>query len=385
MNTSARRWFLLLGAVLVVHASEEAKKEKAFSIFSVVNFENIQCRSQDTLSSGTTSNRNGTCFTSSECATKGGTASGNCASGFGVCCLFKVSSASSTINQNNTYIQNPSFPAVYTATTSLSYKVQKAVSSVCWLRLDFETFTTLGPANSEEVGGGVCRDTFKVVTQTKQQIPTICGFNSGQHLYVDLGVASNDFVNLDFTFTGASTIRTWEIKTTQLECSNPNRPPAGCLQYFTTMVGRITTFNFLDSATSHLASQDYSICVRKQDGFCCVQYQTCYDQSSAFALDATLKAQASDSTCSGDYLYIPGSNAVCSAANNQQLTHRYCGPILGNTVGTAIKNTPICDCTAPFNLMIHTDAVSDTAKDAANSVLSRGLCLDYTQLPCTTN
>ena len=34
---------------------------------------------------------------------------------------------------------------------------------VCWLRLDFETFTTLGPADSQELSGGVCRDTFKVV------------------------------------------------------------------------------------------------------------------------------------------------------------------------------------------------------------------------------
>ena len=31
MNASARKWFLLLGAVLVVHASEDAKKEKGNS------------------------------------------------------------------------------------------------------------------------------------------------------------------------------------------------------------------------------------------------------------------------------------------------------------------------------------------------------------------
>jgi hypothetical protein len=49
---------------------------------------------------------------------------------FGVCCLFKVSAVSSTINQNNTYVQNPAFPAVYTGTpTTLSYKVQKSAGS----------------------------------------------------------------------------------------------------------------------------------------------------------------------------------------------------------------------------------------------------------------
>ena len=31
---------------------------------------------------------------------------------------------------------------------------------VCFIRLDFEAFTLLGTANTEEVGGGVCQDTF---------------------------------------------------------------------------------------------------------------------------------------------------------------------------------------------------------------------------------
>jgi hypothetical protein len=41
-----------------------------------------------------------------------------------------VSAVSSTIKENNTYIQNPSFPAVYSGTaTTLSYKIQKTASS----------------------------------------------------------------------------------------------------------------------------------------------------------------------------------------------------------------------------------------------------------------
>jgi hypothetical protein len=35
------------------------------------------------------------------------------------------------------------------------------------------------------------------------------------------------------------------------------RPPDGCLQYWTTATGRITTFNFLSTtASSHLANQE---------------------------------------------------------------------------------------------------------------------------------
>jgi hypothetical protein len=33
---------------------------------------------------------------------------------------------------------------------------------VCWLRLDFESFTLLGPTVSTETQGGLCPDTFRV-------------------------------------------------------------------------------------------------------------------------------------------------------------------------------------------------------------------------------
>ena len=44
------------------------------SLFSVVTFQNAGCQA-------TTSTRNGTCFTTTECQDKGGLASGNCAAG----------------------------------------------------------------------------------------------------------------------------------------------------------------------------------------------------------------------------------------------------------------------------------------------------------------
>ncbi len=48
-----------------------------FSLFSIVTFKNDGCAS----SSGSSTTRNGTCYTATECSNKGGTASGNCASG----------------------------------------------------------------------------------------------------------------------------------------------------------------------------------------------------------------------------------------------------------------------------------------------------------------
>ena len=51
------------------------------SLFSVVQFKNNEC----TATSGLT----GVCYSSTECTDNGGSASGNCASGFGVCCIVK--------------------------------------------------------------------------------------------------------------------------------------------------------------------------------------------------------------------------------------------------------------------------------------------------------
>ena len=50
-------------------------------LFTIVRFGNTACDADVTA-------RNGTCYTAAECASKGGTSSGTCASGFGVCCTF---------------------------------------------------------------------------------------------------------------------------------------------------------------------------------------------------------------------------------------------------------------------------------------------------------
>ena len=50
-------------------------------------------------------NRNGTCFTSTECEEKNGRAEGNCASGFGICCVFTKETCGEKVNQNSTYIR----------------------------------------------------------------------------------------------------------------------------------------------------------------------------------------------------------------------------------------------------------------------------------------
>merc|ERR1711923_625751 len=98
---------------------------------SVVTFKNEECTSETTLTGGA---RMGTCYTSTECSDKKGTKSGNCASGFGVCCIFLYNTlTSTTITQNRTYIQNPLYPNVETsgAGTTTTYTINKMSTDIC--------------------------------------------------------------------------------------------------------------------------------------------------------------------------------------------------------------------------------------------------------------
>ena len=59
---------------------------------------------------------------------------------------------------------------------------KKLYLDICWLRLDFETFTTQGPAATEETAGDLCVDTFTVTASVStSSVPIICGDNTGQH------------------------------------------------------------------------------------------------------------------------------------------------------------------------------------------------------------
>ena len=65
--------------------------------------------------------------------------------------------------------------------------------------------------------------------------PIICGYNTGQHMYVP---ASDSCVTITIDIdTGTSVTRNWQIKVTQYECGNLNAPEQDCLQYHTAVSG----------------------------------------------------------------------------------------------------------------------------------------------------
>merc|ERR1712018_365759 len=111
--------------------TEEVKRDsKILPIFQVVRFPNDKC-------SGTS--YNGTCYTSEECSSRGGTSEGTCASGFGVCCTFALTSCGSTSSDNNSYIVKSSFTSL--TTNPCWYKICPCSTNICRIRYDFNTFT----------------------------------------------------------------------------------------------------------------------------------------------------------------------------------------------------------------------------------------------------
>ena len=76
------------------------------------------------------------------------------------------------------------------------------------------------------------QDSLTITTNTGFSVPVICGLNTGQHMYLDIGQGSSDSATLAFTFSGTFS-RYWDIKVTQIPCGVTYDPPNGCLQYHT--------------------------------------------------------------------------------------------------------------------------------------------------------
>ena len=48
-------------------------------------------------------------------------------------------------------------------------------------------------------------------------------------------------------------------------------------------------------------------CIRRQAGFCCIQYQVCAGVINAFSLDQSAAIGLIDTNCILDYVTIPGT------------------------------------------------------------------------------
>jgi len=258
--------FLTLALLSLAVADPSPRDEKVLSLFSVVNFANDVCQPITTGLKDII----GTCFSSTECTEKGGTVSGKCASGFGVCCTFVIDDKkSATVTHNNTVIMNNGWPtAITTASQTITYTIKPMSTDICMMRFDFVAFD-IGVHTTGMGMDGQCLDTWAVTSPSGAAPPELCGKNAGQHIYSDVGRSSTSLTSTVTTDADTTRSRIWRIQISQIECSNPNLPRTGCAQWFTACSGQFESFNFNDgngffpyfpSASPKITS--YNICFR---------------------------------------------------------------------------------------------------------------------------
>jgi len=364
------------------------RSQKALSVFTVVKFPNTVCVSS-------TSGRNGTCYTASECSALSGSSSGSCASSFGVCCVFEKSCGDGSIAQNCTYFTS----SARTLGAACELTICKSNSDVCQLRLDFETFAmsnpvtattiTIGPTTAAAGTGnslGQCQtDTFTVTNPGGNAPPVICGTNTGEHMYVDASDKCN-VLNANFGSSSTATTSSFAIKVTQVECSSHRRAPPGCTQYYTGTSGSVSTFNYQSGSGVLLFNQNYEACIRSERTTCSICYYT-----SAFAMSvangiAAIGALGWDTNCgvpgltlanggSYDYITLPSGQcdypSTIATAVTTVNNDRYCGTSFNCAQTNAIKGTPantICTNQRPFKIGVF----SDDAEYAFPAALGEG-------------
>jgi len=351
--------------LLASTAMAAPRKEKAFSLFSVVTFPNDECT---TVMDPT---MRGLCITAEECTDQGGTGSGNCASGFGVCCFTTVTAAG-TITNNVTYIQNEGFPTAVlgtgTVTAASTVFTVEGGANICQVRFDFETATVFeGPVD------GVCGGDQDEITvgQTTTDIgnghTNLCGTLTGQHIYVE-----NDGANPAATLTIATSdtvlARTWKILVRTIECDSPAKAPGGCLQYFTGTSGNVKSFNSGD-AGALLDDLLYNVCIRREAGMCSYTVRQARSAASAtpdaFSVGADAAGRVGLANCAGAHIIIPNSGTQAP---------EFCGSVLTNT-DSDTSASPVTGTGPQFQIRVVTTA-------ANTGVEGTGFDLIYAQTVC---
>ncbi|KAJ9585755.1 hypothetical protein L9F63_002450, partial [Diploptera punctata] len=248
-----------------------------FSLFNVIRFQNVQCVG--------TNNLRGTCFARKECTNLGGISSGSCARGWGTCCIIQKTCGDST-KLNCTYFSNTDYPGLYS----------DGGRCTITLRLDFLDFTLAQPD-----ANGNCLDDSFVVSGGSSVVPVICGENTGQHVYVDFASDSSPILITVSTNPSVSANRKWNIKITQIECSNTERAPSGCLMYYSAISGKVMSFNYASSGrgielpwTREIANLNYGVCIKMAPNYCTIQWSQSSGDAYSFTVSGDTGGIATD-------------------------------------------------------------------------------------------
>jgi len=361
---------IVLAAALASASPQGERKAKAIALFNVVTFPNVECQStKDTTNKGT-------CFSSTECSDKGGTAEGNCASGFGVCCVVRISAeAGGDVKINNTIIENKDYPTAYTTVSkTATYKLTPLNKEICFFRYDFIKMDLAITANT-----GVCDDKFNVAVPSAAGVSpsAICGLNDGQHLYSDVArVTSTTTVTIVTSTTTHS--RKWKIKISQIGCDCPVKPDRGCSQFYTASCGTVQSLNYA-ATTQLLPNADLLICVRQNSGMCgttWVEEPNVASGKDAFGLATSIgisKSVLSDS----HFAPAAAGTEPCDHVRLEFTGLAYCGAHLNSVTAQTAAGSII---TKDFKVRLTNIG---TAGTGASGKVSTGYKLNYKQTGCS--
>eukprot|EP00095_Tigriopus_kingsejongensis_P006201 maker-scaffold252_size238019-snap-gene-1.40 protein:Tk06201 transcript:maker-scaffold252_size238019-snap-gene-1.40-mRNA-1 annotation:"hypothetical protein TcasGA2_TC003271" len=361
---------MLLGFICQRTTGEPLTREgKLFSMFNIVKFANDPCI-------GTS--QNGTCYSPNECTAKGGRSSGTCAQGYGVCCTFAIACNGQSA-ENSTYLESGTItPGLCTA------RICPQSQDICQFRLDFDNFVLTGPSSNTEseynlafgqvpprvptsnnevaTSRSQClTDHFSVSNPGSASPPTICGVNTGEHMYVD---APNKCIDLHILIGAAGIFaeippnRKWSIQVNQYSCDDPNLAPTGCTQYFFDPSGTrvVQTYNYNNGNGQHLANQKQTVCVRREKGFCQICWMALADDDFQVSGEET-KGITNPSSCCNygddgnkgfDCVSIPG-------AMLDKPGSRICGRSKGLVSVDDGPSTSVCSQRTPFMIRFISD------------------------------
>ncbi|XP_034834496.1 uncharacterized protein [Maniola hyperantus] len=224
--------------------------------------------------------RAGICLNPYDCRQRDGKASGDCAHGLGVCCVFEVT-CGGIVQNNLTYFMSPRFPELWMGESNCSIQIEKTHAGIMQLRIDFIHFT-IGQPNRLT---GECDEDAMVLGEGAANF-TLCGQNHGQHIYYTLSSGSETReagelprikpTPLVIHMRGSDMPRLWLLRLAQMPLAQSS--PNNCLQFHIENNGTIKTFNYASNGR-HLAAQEYRACVRRNIGFCSVRYTPCDNRS----------------------------------------------------------------------------------------------------------
>ncbi|KAF2360188.1 CUB domain [Trinorchestia longiramus] len=321
----------------------------------------------------------GTCMSQYDCETAGGEVDGECASGYGRCCVLSAN-CGDTITRNRTYIiSNSTTASTCTYTISkekLGFKTTNQIAEAigaCQVRLDFEEFVLNGPDVTTPASISQCIEDSFEITGNQNAFGKICGNNEGQHIYLPITSTSDTIATINIVRSATSTVdRKWRIRVTYIPCLSNMTAPPGCLQYFTEDTGVIKSFNYVGVSTppvtTEIGSLEYTACISEKIGSCAVSLTptlaTAPQSFHVSGVGAGAAAGVGAATCATlDYIAILAVDAT--GVPRESI---YCG-------GT-ITTLPITTYVRPFSLFVRTDD-TETATD-----VNTGFSFTYSRVSC---